>query len=217
MQIPVLAMFTACLLSLCSLSGCADESVGTTPSLYYRSVQAPLSASIESGLSAISKAKPLSPELRETVRTAVKTFNHRNARQSKAQMDAIRKVGAGAIPVLADLLSSQDDLIRANSMVALGSLVPGRWKQTDYRYDNMEPVLTLLGQRSLLDRNARVRLLALGILGSIGFRHHGDVPQGVVAGLEQALSDPDEHVVHQAQVLKDWLGLAPHDRSHGMP
>ncbi len=204
-------LVAVCLLVPFPLVDCAKTTLGKTPSIYYKEVPAGIMAGIESGVTEITGARPLTAEARDSVRTKIKGIvqkgRYRNIGENVAQL---REIGNGALPVVADLLTSSDDAIRSNALFALAAFVAPPGKPLSKQYlDQIEPILVALCQRSLLDRNVQVRGLALSRLDLIGHRHYRQIPEGVIAGVEQALDDPDGGIRRGAQDVKVHLGLAP--------
>jgi len=194
-----------------SLAGCSQADGGANQGIYYKEVPATLTASIESRIQEVSATMPLSVEARDNARAAVKGIVRKGRYQNiREKCLEVKKVGDGALPVVVDLLSLEDDAIRANAMIALAAFAPPPGRPLSKRYvDRIEPILVALCQRSLLDKNVDVRERALGGLDMIGHRHYRQIPEGVVSGIEQALSDPDHSIRTDAQEVKKHLGLAP--------
>ncbi len=185
-------------------------------SIYYRSVPSELTNGIESGLRDISTANPLTPKVREEVRTIVKEINWKGPPSAiREQRRRLRKIGDGAIPLIADLLSSPDAALRSNCHTALRSFIPFRGNTWTKQYaDQIAPTLILLCRRSLLDRDLRVREMALGGLESIGSGHPRPLPEGLLTGIEQPLWNLDFKMWARVHDVKVHLGLTapgPHD------
>jgi hypothetical protein len=210
MKTPLNYVLTVCILTMILLSGCANAAEEDAKTIYYKGVPGSLTADLASAIKDFSQEKPLTDEAKATVRTAIGATNLRYPARRKQQLKIIRETGEGSIPVMAEALTSQDETTRQKAILALSAFHRIPPKFTEDYLTKTEPLLIMLYRRSLVDKNIEVRRKALGSLTEIGiWRKKDHLPDGVLAGIEQALEDPDENMRLRAQEAKEALGLSP--------
>lgn len=156
---------------------------------------------------------PLSSEAESMIRQAIAKLNDRSLTQ------ATREAGPGVIPVIADVLASQDTKLRYRALLASLVFVPYNWRKEAEHAEN-EALLVVLYRRSLFDTDAEVRDGAVGCLLSVGIQFHRS---GMPASIEPALrgvwrNDPDARVREHANLVLQDLGMIPRDpKREGFP
>ena len=203
---------------LCALSavliyaaGCSTER-GEEPlsKVFLRRVPKDLATEISDRIASLSKKSPLTPEAAKGVRDFVAGLDLKRLLRKYEDWAAIRKVGAPAIPTIAELLTSPDEELRPKALYALHCLTKPKVRDAEPGYEETESLLILLYRRSLLDRSVMVRRAAIAGLSGIGWSRRRSIPEGVKVGLEQAaLSDPDRQNREMAQRFRQDLKLAP--------
>ncbi len=210
-MISVLMFFVA----VAVLTGCGRLS-GLQPSgIYYRQVPEELTASIDAGLRQMSQAKPLPPEVQDEVRTAVNGMA-KDTSLSPQQWKTIKEIGDGALPIVADMLTSPDDSLRLRAVISLTAFErPSPAGQTPEYRAKTEPALLQVCRRSLLDRSYDVREEAFGLIFRLGVRRPRTQLAPILAAFREALNDPDERIRKEAQDAIDFCSGSRSDPSRG--
>jgi hypothetical protein len=218
MRTAALVIVTLSTLVILAVLGCATKTGTETSGIYYKPLPDELTQSLGNSLRQIREQKPVGAKVGETIRVAVASMDSKHPEENAGQLDTIRRAGDGAIPMLAELLTADDLSLRLNSLHGLWALIREPRDFTPDYQARVEPALILLFRRSLLDSESRVRGGALSCLSTVGNRHDwGQIPDGVIAGLKQALHDPDETLREAAYDYEQDLGLVPRQPSHGHP
>ena len=180
--------------ALVSGTGCSSQtSQAQKQGLPLKPMPTELAARTKDETARFAKGHPLTAAQQAAVRDAVSRINPKGStmRNDLAIATEIRGFGPGAIPVLANLLESPDDSLRAKAALGLNYFVRPR-ERIGANYQPIESLLILLFRRSVLDRNVEVRKEAVAVLRAIGKARFPSIPDGVKAGLEEAAtSDPN--------------------------
>jgi HEAT repeat protein len=192
-------------------AGCPTHSDQTTSAgVFTKDIPKDLATETSDRIAGLSKKSPLAPEAAKGVRDTVAAINLKRPPRKCQEWSAIRKVGAPAIPTIADLLTSPDEDLRRKAISAVGCLQKPKERVGEPGYEETEALLILLYRRSLLDRSVMVRRAAMAGLSGIGWQRARSIPEGVKVGLEQAArDDPDRQNREMAQRFREYLKLAP--------
>jgi len=178
--------------------------------VFLKEVPAELTKRIDAGVGRLSNAYKLSEEDAARIREAVARISLETGRAgiNDERRATIRELGHAAIPLIAELMTSQDDGLRHKANAALVYLIRAREYITD-DYTEAEAMLIALLRRSLLDSQSDVRLLATRALSRLAMARWPDMPGDVKTGLASALTDPDPKVREGAKMARAHLGLGP--------
>lgn len=203
------------LLFAAGIVGCSNGSTGVTGPVFVKDVPADLAKQINDETAALSRSHPLSSEVADAVRAAVKAVSSTGSSATRDAGKTIREAGFGAVPVIAESLTLQDDVMRIRAISTLNSLT-GPTEHRKAGSAQGESLMIKLARRSLRDRSVKVREIAVALLGNVAFQRP-NIPAEVKTGLDEALQDADPSVRGTAQHLKEMLGLAPRTHREGEP
>lgn len=176
---------------------------------YLRPCPPDLALQLNEQLKAAAADHPLTSAGEQQIRAAVLSLDVEHRWKTEDQYELLRRTGAAALTVIAEVLKSDDEATRTKGLAALGQLVLPREHITD-AYARTEALLILLARRSLLDKSPANRQKAVAILGGIGSHRMPKVPEGVRIGLTDAMrSDADPQVRRWATRQLEDLGLLP--------
>ena len=177
--------------------------------IFLKELPSGLKKEIADNHAVLSKDLPVSGEALAEVRKYVGKIDPKWTHRNKDAREVLQHFDAAAVPVLAELLTSEDDTVRQKAVVGLRYLVKPPEHVLDYRSVS-EKTMVALFRRCTFDRKKNIRRLAIGALYRMGMARHDNIPEGIKIGLEQAAaSDPDPKLRELAQVARETLGLAP--------
>lgn len=177
-----------------------------------------LAKEVDRAVLAFKNKHPLSSDGEKGFREAVAGLNLEYASLSKGNEMRIREAGPSAIPVIADLLASQDKELRYRALVASVHFLKTRERITE-GYTDVEALLVLLYRRSLFDTDAEVRTGAVGCLYNVAYKRFPKIPPSIEPALREAWkNDPDAGVRKRADLVLQDLRMIPRDpKREGYP
>ena len=177
--------------------------------IFLKELPSGLKKRIADNLATLSKDLPLSAEAAAEVRAYVGKIDPKWTHRNKDAREALQYFGTAAVPVLAELLTSEDDTVRQKAVVGLKYLAKPKERVLDY-WSVSEKTMVAVFRRCTFDRKKNIRRLAIGALYTMGMARYRNIPEGIKIGLEQvAVSDPDPKLRDLAQEARETLGLAP--------
>lgn len=185
-------------------------------SLTLRELPAELPREIDERIVAFRSKNPLPREKESSVREIVKLWVPSAPSRNMSRSKTLLSIGPAAIGAIAELLSSQDDVLRLKATESLSIFIVPKEQFTEDYKQHTQPLLVALTRRAIVDRTPSVRFAAALNLHRISFRQN-PVPPGVGATLEDVyLRDPDPKVRDYVYGLMQSLGLVPRDPKYGV-
>lgn len=201
------------LLIPCICGYCANAEMEIKPqSVFYKELPDELKNEIKKTAENILAKETLTVGDKESANETIEEIDLKRD-YTKEQGDYIQQVGRGVLPIITELLISQDANLRKKAQLALVAFRRPSGILTKEYLAETDAMVILLCRRSLLDNEYEIRLQAMATLCGIGLRNTSNIPAGVVAGFEQALSDPDPRIRKQAHCIQVMLGLVPREPS----
>lgn len=212
MRIYILCTFVACMLCIYGVGTCVEVAVTKPSQVFYKAIPTELNNEIKKSVDSISAKDPITPSEKESLKSIVEDI-HLELKYTKEQGNYIQNAGRGALPILSELLVSEDVKIRKKAQLALTAWRRPSGSLTKEFLAESEPLIILLCRRSLLDNDVQIRWRALATLLGIGTRNSSNIPAGVLAGFEQAATDPEPIIRKQTHSCQVKLGLVPREKT----
>lgn len=153
------------------------------------------------------KSASLSQETTRILKDTIIALDIEKPAANAEHREKIIQVGTASIPVIAEMLLSQDEKARNSAILALSYLQPlPHSGVTESAGDqNLRIMLLRIGA---LDKSPTVRRNAIRYLARIGYANPRNIPEGVLAGIESATEDPDARLRRIAETEKEALAVA---------
>lgn len=158
-------------------------------------------------IAAIVKNAPLSPEKTIILKNTISALDENEPVVNAERRRAITEVGDSSIPAIAEMLLSQDEKARSNAVLALSYIQPLSNKGVTGTPSDRNVRIMLL-RVGILDISSTIRRNSIRYLARIGYANPRNIPEGVIAGIDSAMDDPDSRLKRIAETEKEALTLA---------
>ena len=199
------------IIAVLSIAAWGESTEPKTLSIHYKDIPSELSRQSQLQLMRFSQLHKVSAQDQVGVQKIVKVLNMGDDSVRNTHYKIIRQAGEAAIPVIAEMLNSQDDRDRENALTALSLFC----KQREYitaKYDDTEQLLILLYRSGLFDRCSDLRIATVCGLAGIGEQRRPKIPEDVKIALQETMiNDPDPMVRLAADRCLQDMGVIPRD------
>lgn len=188
--------------------GFCDDAITTNTTVtqpvaaFYKQAPAELTIKLTEKLAGFKKKYAVTAEATNNVRTSIESKDIK-----QLNPDEIQQTGKAIIPAAADMMVFQDEKVRKNAVVALGISIP-KYQENPKDTEEDDSLRGLLLRRSLLDKSKEVRMLAIHYMKRLAFARLENIPEDVMTGLKEALSDPDQELREMADKYIKWIDEA---------